>query len=75
MSLTPREWDVADLLCADFTTGQIAAQLGLADVTVRRHISDIMRKVQAPDRRTAVGLLKASGSPTELAHTIRGSAL
>ncbi len=63
VSLTPREWEVSDLLCADFTTAQIAAQLGLADVTVRRHISDIMHKVQAPDRRTALGLLKASGPP------------
>jgi DNA-binding NarL/FixJ family response regulator len=63
VTLTPREWDVADLLCADFTTGQIAAQLGLADVTVRRHISEIMRKVDAPNRRTAVGLLKASAAP------------
>lgn len=63
VSLTPREWEVVDLLCADFTTAQIAAQLGLADVTVRRHISGIMHKVQAPDRRTAVGMLKASAPP------------
>jgi two-component system NarL family response regulator len=60
VSLTPREWEVADLLCDGLTTAQIAARLGVADVTVRRHISDIVRRMRAPNRQAAVAMLKAS---------------
>jgi two-component system nitrate/nitrite response regulator NarL len=59
--LTDREWEVADLLCADLTTAQIAARLGLADVTVRRHISQITHKLEAGDRGAARKLLSSSG--------------
>ena len=61
--LTDREWDVADLLCAELTTAEIASQLGLADVTVRRHISQIMRKLSASDRRAALAVLTADREP------------
>jgi DNA-binding NarL/FixJ family response regulator len=55
--LTDREWDVADLLCSDMTTAQIARRLGVAEVTVRRHISQIKQKLRVSDRRTARQLL------------------
>jgi DNA-binding NarL/FixJ family response regulator len=57
--LTDREWDVADLLCDELSTAEIASQLGLADVTVRRHISQIMRKLGASNRRAALAVLTA----------------
>jgi DNA-binding NarL/FixJ family response regulator len=59
--LTDRQWEVADLLCADLTTAQIADRLGLAEVTVRRHISQITRTLGAGDRGAARKLLSASG--------------
>jgi DNA-binding NarL/FixJ family response regulator len=55
--LTPREWQVLDLLSQGLATHEIAARLGIADVTVRRHVSGVFRKLRVRDRRTAVGLL------------------
>jgi two-component system nitrate/nitrite response regulator NarL len=61
VDLTDREWEVADLLCAGLTTAQIAASLGVAEVTARRHISQITRKLDAGDRGAARKLLSSSG--------------
>jgi two-component system, NarL family, nitrate/nitrite response regulator NarL len=57
VELTEREWEVADLLCSDMTTAQIAGRLGVAEVTVRRHISQIRHKLRASDRGAARQLL------------------
>jgi DNA-binding NarL/FixJ family response regulator len=54
--LTSREGDVLDLLAQGLTTGEIAARLLVSSVTVRRHIGEIRRKLDAPDRDTAVRL-------------------
>lgn len=55
--LTRREWQVLDLMWDELTTREIAIRLGISDVTVRRHVSDIVHKLDAPDRKT-VSLLK-----------------
>jgi DNA-binding NarL/FixJ family response regulator len=52
--LTPRECQVLILLTRELPTREIASQLGVADVTVRRHVSEICRKLQVPDRTAAV---------------------
>jgi two-component system, NarL family, response regulator LiaR len=52
--LTPREWEVVDLLAEAKTTDQIAEQLVLAGETVRTHIKNIMRKLDARSRAEAV---------------------
>jgi two-component system NarL family response regulator len=57
-ALTPREAEVLELMARDYTTREIGARLGIVDVTVRRHISEVLRKLGAPDRRAA---LTASG--------------
>jgi DNA-binding NarL/FixJ family response regulator len=54
--LTPREWQVLDLMWDELPTREMAARLGISQVTVRRHISEILRKLEIPDRKTAVGL-------------------
>jgi two-component system, NarL family, nitrate/nitrite response regulator NarL len=59
--LTEREWEVADLLCAELTTAQIAARLSLTEVTVRRHISEIAHKLDANDRGSVRRLLSSNG--------------
>jgi DNA-binding NarL/FixJ family response regulator len=56
--LTSREGDVLDLLAQGLTTAEIAARLLVSPVTVRRHIGEIRRKLEAPDRETALRLLE-----------------
>jgi DNA-binding NarL/FixJ family response regulator len=53
-ALTSREWQVLDLLRQGLTTAQIARMLVLSPVTVRTHVSAILRKLRFPDRETLV---------------------
>jgi DNA-binding NarL/FixJ family response regulator len=50
-ALTEREWDVLGLMRAGLSTGEIAARLFVTPVTVRTHVSAIMRKLHVPDRQ------------------------
>jgi len=52
--LTPREWEVIDLLCTGKTTDQIADALVLSAETVRSHVKNILRKTNARSREEAV---------------------
>ena len=60
VELTSREWEVLDLLRQGLSTTQIAKRLFIEDVTVRTHVSSILRKLRVPDRRTAIRLLDES---------------
>jgi DNA-binding NarL/FixJ family response regulator len=62
--LTAREWEVIDLLYEGMTTEQIAETLVLASETVRSHIKNIMKKLNARSRGEAV----------EAAQRMRGAA-
>jgi DNA-binding NarL/FixJ family response regulator len=57
-ALSPREWEILDLLREGLTTRQIAERLFLSDVTVRSHISSALRKLGGPDGAAGVGLLE-----------------
>jgi DNA-binding NarL/FixJ family response regulator len=61
--LTPREAQVLDLLASDLTTEEIAVRLGISPVTVRRHVSGLLHKLDAPDRRAAVQALLRTARP------------
>jgi DNA-binding NarL/FixJ family response regulator len=61
VTLTPREWEVGELLREGHRTSEIAARLGLSPVTVRRHVGLLLRKLGAEDRDEAVELLRAYG--------------
>ena len=52
--LTPREWEVLDLLCQDRTTDDIADLLVLSVETVRSHIKSVLRKLGVRSRQEAV---------------------
>lgn len=52
--LTAREWEVIDLLHEGRTTDQIAEALVLSRETVRSHVKNIMRKLDARSREEAV---------------------
>lgn len=55
-SLTSREAEILTLMSDGMTTGEIAKRLFVAPVTVRTHISTIVRKLRVPDREAAIRL-------------------
>jgi DNA-binding NarL/FixJ family response regulator len=62
VSLTTREWEVVELLLRAATTLEIATQLGVAPVTVRRHLGSVERKLGVTTRAEVVELLTAESS-------------
>lgn len=52
--LTPREWEVIDLLAESMTTDQMAEALVLSSETVRSHVKNILRKLNARSREEAL---------------------
>jgi DNA-binding NarL/FixJ family response regulator len=61
--LTPREWEVLDLLCTQQGTEEIADQLVLSVETVRSHIKNILRKLGVRSREEAVALASRLRGP------------
>lgn len=59
VSLTTREWEVAELLLRSASTSEIATRLGVAPVTVRRHVGSVERKLGVATRAEVVALLTA----------------
>lgn len=51
--LTPRELDVLRLLARGQRNREIADELGLAEPTVKIHVNNLLRKLQAKDRTEA----------------------
>lgn len=61
--LTPREWEVLDLLCEDQGVDDIAEALVLSVETVRSHIKNMLRKLGVHSREEAVGLADGLRDP------------
>jgi DNA-binding NarL/FixJ family response regulator len=58
VTLTPREWEVGEMLRAGLSTAEIAERLGVSPVTVRRHVGLLLRKLGARNRKVAVEMLR-----------------
>jgi DNA-binding NarL/FixJ family response regulator len=56
--LTAREWEVMELMCEGLDTAEIAERLIVSPVTVRRHVSGILRKLGVKNRGEAVALVE-----------------
>jgi len=56
-ALTNRELEVLEMLVVETPTGEMARRLGVSQVTVRRHISALLAKLELPSRAAAVELL------------------
>jgi DNA-binding NarL/FixJ family response regulator len=61
VTLTPREWEVGQLLREGRSTTEIAEALGVSPITVRRHVGLLLGKLGAKDREAAVELLRVYG--------------
>ncbi len=59
VSVSPREQQVAELLVQGASTRVIAERLGVSVVTVRRHVSALMRKLDVVSRGGMISLLAA----------------
>ena len=56
--LTSREWSVLDMMRDGLSTAEMAERMFVAPVTVRTHVSAILKKLRVPDRESAVRLLE-----------------
>jgi DNA-binding NarL/FixJ family response regulator len=56
--LTSREWEVMELLGQGVSTDEVARRLFLSPTTVRVHVSTVLRKLRAKDRRSALAMLR-----------------
>lgn len=54
VDLTSREWEVLDALASGKTTAGIADELYVSKVTIRTHISAILKKLDVGDREAAI---------------------
>jgi DNA-binding NarL/FixJ family response regulator len=71
--LTPREWQVLDLLTTGASTADIAVDLVLSPETVLTHVKNILKKLGVHSRRDAIrqadrlrlGLDPLTGEPTD----------
>ena len=61
VTLTPREWEVGEMLREGRSTTEIAETLGVSPITVRRHVGLLLNKLGAQNREAAVELLRAYG--------------
>jgi DNA-binding NarL/FixJ family response regulator len=68
-SLTPRELDVLELLVRGHSNQAIADALGIAEKTVRAHMTGILAKLQATDRTHAAVIALQQGFVTPPAVT------
>ncbi len=57
--LTSRETEVLELMAEGLSTEQIAERLFVGKVTVRTHVSNVLKKLRVPDRESAVRLVRS----------------
>jgi DNA-binding NarL/FixJ family response regulator len=60
VDLTSREWEVLDFMRAGLSTRQIADRLFISEVTVRRHIGSVLKKLNVESRADALRLLESA---------------
>jgi DNA-binding NarL/FixJ family response regulator len=58
--LTAREWEVLDCMRDGLSTREIAERLLISEVTVRRHIGAVVKKLDAENRADALKLLHSA---------------
>lgn len=62
-SLTSREMEILELLREGLSTKAIGERLFVTPVTVRTHVSSILKKLKVPDRASAIRLMEEGQNP------------
>jgi DNA-binding NarL/FixJ family response regulator len=62
VELTEREWEVLEFLHDGLSTADIAERMTISPVTVRRHVSEILKKLRVTTREEAIQLMNRSES-------------
>ena len=62
VEVTSREWEVLDLMRQGASTEEMANRLFVSPVTIRTHVSSILKKLHVTDRRAAIDLMEAAAS-------------
>lgn len=57
VELTSREWEVIEMMRNGLTTADTAQRLFLSPITVRRHVSAVVKKLGVADRDAALRVL------------------
>jgi two-component system response regulator DevR len=65
VELTEREWEVLEFLHDGLSTAEIADRLSISPVTVRRHVSEILKKLRVTSREEAVKLMEEGDVASE----------
>jgi DNA-binding NarL/FixJ family response regulator len=65
VELTEREWEVLEYLHDALSTAEIAERMSISPVTVRRHVSEILKKLRVSSREEAVRLLGEDSAQPE----------
>ena len=60
VEFTVREFEVLERLRKHERTAEIAARLGISEITVRRHVSTALHKLGTPNRHSAIKLLESA---------------
>lgn len=66
-ALTAREREIVDLLALGLTNKEIAARLYLGVSTVKNHVHNVLRKLEASSRAEAVALMKRGAGVMDVA--------
>ena len=66
VELTAREFEVFQRLRRHEGTAEIAIHLGISQVTVRRHVASLLRKLGVPNRQGAIELVEQAEQGEEL---------
>lgn len=65
LSLTARETEVLELMIRRFSNKEIAGALGISERTVKYHVSNVLSKLSAENRRTLLTALEAADESTK----------
>lgn len=63
--LTDREREILDLIAAGFPSKAIAAELGIAESTVKWHVARLLERYSASSRSQLVAILIAEIAPAD----------